>query len=136
MVEVKTEFELSEEDISFLDSLNLEWEGIIEGNNQWLLMHNYKLPEGYAQEEVTVAFLIPKKYPDAGLDMAYYCPPISRSDGRAIPASTTYQDIGGKKFQRWSRHRQPNLNQWNPEFDSIMTHYELMDSWIKNELKR
>ena len=136
MAEIESEFELFKEDISFLDSLNLEWERKIEGNKQWLLIHNYVLPEGYVQEKVTVAFLIPQKYPDAALDMAYYYPPISREDKKAIPASTTYQNIDDKRFQRWSRHRQPNQNQWNPEFDSIMTHFELMDSWIKNELKR
>ncbi|MEP1939478.1 MAG: E2/UBC family protein [Balneola sp.] len=129
------EFELLEEDINFLDSLNLPWETIIIGQQRWLLIYNYTLPEGYTIDNVTVAFLVPKLYPEAALDMAYYHPPIAKKSGNKIPQSNSNQNINGKVFQRWSRHREKE-NQWDPEFDSIITHFELMNTWITKELER
>ena len=135
MEELRREFELPEEDVKFLDGLNHPWETTIEGQQIWLLIHSYTLPEGYTISEVTVAFLIPKLYPEAALDMAYYYPPIAKKDGKTIPNSNKTQNIDGKVFQRWSRHRDKE-NQWDPEFDSIITHFELMNTWIAIELER
>lgn len=128
-------FDLPQEDIDFLERMKLDWEAIREGSTQWLLIHDYELPCGYEQENVSVAFLIPNTYPNGALDMAFYYPHITRVDKKQINRANHLQHIDGKSWQRWSRHR-TNENQWDPELDSILTHFELMDSWIKNELKK
>ena len=85
-------------------------------------------------ESVTVALQIPPGYPDAQIDMAYFHPHLARKDGRAIGALSA-QDLDGKVFQRWSRHRTGEAP-WRPGEDDVSSHLVLVDDWLERELAK
>jgi hypothetical protein len=82
----------------------------------------------------TVALRIEPMYPDVQIDMAYFKPGLSRSDGRPIHTITT-ESIDGQTFQRWSRHR-TSENPWRPGIDCLATHLGQVEHWLANELTR
>ena len=131
---MRNEFTLPEQDQLFCNAQNLESERIVCSGMQWLLIHHFALPEGYNCKETTVAIMIPPGYPVAALDMAYFYPGLSRTDGKPI-AALSLQNIDSKPFQRWSRHRTA-ANPWRPGIDDISTHMFLVDYWIQRELHK
>jgi hypothetical protein len=129
----RQQFLLPAEDAEFLNQKGLQWEALSESNINWLLLHDYPAPEGYQQQTVQIALLIPPNYPAAEIDMAYFFPQLTLNSGKAINA-LSHQSIDGKIFQRWSRHRNPG--EWRPGFDNISTHLVLVENWLEKELKR
>jgi len=121
---VKNQFALPDEDILFSNSFENEVDLIQEGNTKWLILRNYKIPDGYNVEVADLAILIPPHYPTTGLDMMYFNPPLARKDGAAIGA-LSYQIIEGKRYQRWSRHRTP-ANKWDANIHNVESHVDLM----------
>jgi len=95
---------LPETDNTFLGTLGLPWETIVENNARWLILHDYEPPEGYNHSHVFLAIRISPGYPDTQLDMVYFSPPLARLDSRAIGALST-TTLDGKTYQQWSRHR-------------------------------
>lgn len=55
--EARRDFDLPEEDREHMDSLGLNWETVSESNMKWLLVQDYKVPEGYTVDKATVAIL-------------------------------------------------------------------------------
>jgi len=131
---MRRSFLLPEIDTSFVESLSLPWETVIDGSGQWLLIQNFPVPLGYNLQFVSVALLIPPGYPVVQLDMAYFFPHLQRVDGRPI-AALAAQQIEGKEFQRWSRHR-TGENPWRPGIDDVSTHLSMVTSWFEKELKK
>jgi len=101
----------------------------------WLLVHDYKLPQGYSPASVSMAIKIPANYPDAEIDMVYFHPAIKRLDGKAIPCTECIQPIDGKDFQRWSRHYTIQ-NPWVSGVCSLESHYYTIGTWLDREFKR
>lgn len=130
----RREFDLSDEDQGFLETLGLPWETIRERGQLWVLIHNYQLPLGYAQKVVSIAINIPSSYPRAQLDMVYFYPSISRKDGHRIGALTTLA-MDNKTWQRWSRHRTRH-NPWREGVDNISTHFALIENWLQREFNK
>ena len=120
----KNQFALPDEDVFFLDSFKNGVDLIQEGNRRWLILRNYKIPDGFNVEVADLAILIPPHYPTAGLDMMYFNPPLARKDRAAIRALSN-QTIEGKIYQRWSRHR-TTANKWNPNIHNVESHVDLM----------
>lgn len=125
---------LPEEDIEFLDTLGLSWETIIEANQQWLVIYQFVVPIGYSVKKVDIAILITTGYPVAPLDMAYFFPSLLREDGKPINATQAFQQLDGKLWQRWSRHRSAQ-NPWHPGEDSLLTHFVSINEWLEREFK-
>jgi hypothetical protein len=125
------EFMLPKHDEEYLNGRGLPWGTIREGGNQWLIIHNWHVPHGYNIERVTIALLIPQQYNDTQIDMVYFHPPLTRTDGKAI-AALSPQPIRGETFQRWSRHR-TSANPWRPGIDDVATHLTLVDEWLRRE---
>lgn len=130
-MELRRDFELSEKDRIFLENYGLNWETILNGS-PWVLLHDMTTPSGYDQRKVNVAIRIETGYPHSELNMAYFHPPITRSDGKPIGCANVMQPIGGVSFQRWSRHRTPQ-NPWQPGFDCLETHVYLIEDWLDRE---
>lgn len=126
-------FSLPEEDVDFLDQVSFSWEAYLEGGSMWLLINDFNIPEGYNTTKATVALMIPPTYPASQIDMAYFFPQLVKKNGKVINAITN-QNIDGKIFQRWSRHRKSG--EWKPGLDCVATHLELVNNWMKNDLKR
>lgn len=130
---MRRQFSLPEADETFLESLGLLWEAIIENSVRWLLLHSYPVPPGYNQGSVMVAIRIETGYPEAQLDMVYFYPPLDRLDRVTIGALST-QPLDGKTFQRWSRHR-TGVNPWRPGEDDLSTHLALVNDWLEREFR-
>jgi hypothetical protein len=129
---MRREFRLPAEDEAYLDSTGLAWETFVDGALRWLVLLDRPVPVGYGVPRVHTALLMQPGYPDTELDMVYFDPPVQRSDGMPI-AALAAQQIQGKAWQRWSRHRTPQ-NPWRPGVDSIPTHLLLVDHWLKRAL--
>lgn len=130
---MRRQFHLPKADNDFLNACGLEWEAISEGGVQWLLLHGLSVPRGYSQTTVIAAIHIAPGYPDVPLDMVWFYPALARTDGVAIGALST-QMIGGKSFQRWSRHRTAE-NPWRPGEDDLSTHFLLANEWLEREFR-
>lgn len=130
----RKQFELHEEDQEFLNSLGLPWETLSDSTGMWIIVYNYPVCSGYNVETVTVAIKVEPGYPRAQLDMAYFYPALSRKDGQPIGA-VSGQQIDGKAFQRWSRHR-TGENPWREGIDNLGTHLSLVSFWFKQEFDK
>ena len=132
--ELRKQFSMPEEDAEHLTARALPWETLAAGDGQWLILYGFPVPDGYNADRVSVAINITPGYPTAPLDMVFFHPSLSRKDGKGI-AALTAQNIDGKVWQRWSRHRTPQ-NPWRPGEDSIITHLALVEWWLEREFKR
>lgn len=121
-----------DQDRAFLASYGLPWEIIVDGST-WVLIHEFPLPAGYDQQRVTLAIRLEGGYPITPLDMMYVYPWVQRQNGRPINAANVPQQIGGKIYQRWSRHR-TGTNPWVPGQDSLETHIYLVEEFFAQEL--
>jgi hypothetical protein len=126
-------FSLPVDDAEFLDNKGLQWEALVENRLNWLIIYNYSIIPGYNTQTVEVALQISPNYPATEIDMVYFYPHLIKSSGRPIYA-LSQQQIDGKNFQRWSRHRKPG--DWRPGLDNLSTHLLLVDNWLEKELKR
>ncbi|MBK8840336.1 MAG: hypothetical protein IPO30_17015 [Hyphomonadaceae bacterium] len=131
---MKRQFELLPEDEQFLNEYGLPWEAVVDGS-QWVLIHDLPTHEGYNHPKVTAAIRIETGYPNTRLDMVYFFPALARKDGRAIGATESNQQIEGKTYQRWSRHR-TDANPWKPGHDNLGTHVFLIEDWLQREFEK
>lgn len=129
--------QLLPEDITYLKSFqNVDYilDGVSGNNVNWLIIRSFPIPKGYNVEVSDMAILIPINYPAGALDMVYFYPPLNRIDNKPIGAIVN-QNIEGKSYQRWSRHR-TNSNRWNPEIDNVESHIDLMVNCLLEEFKK
>ncbi len=131
----RRDFRLPAFDEAFLDHLGFAWETVQEGGVQWVILHQYQLPAGYAPDAVDVAIQISAGYPDAVLDMAFFLPHVRRADGRAIPKIEGRITLLGLAWQQWSRHRTA-ANPWVHGEDDLSSHIHFMDAWLAAEFER
>lgn len=130
----RRQFSLPAEDVTWLEGLGLNYELVSEGGGLRVVVYGLSIPAGYNVEKTDVNVRIDPGYPDTQIDMAYFLPKLSRSDGRAI-AAVCDDNFDGKTWQRWSRHRTP-ANPWRPGIDNLSTHFALIESWLLRELKK
>lgn len=130
----RRQFDLLPEDQKFLDDYGLPWEAIVDGS-QWVLIHDLPTPSGYNQPKVTAAIRIETGYPNTELNVVYFFPALSRKDGKPINKTEKQQELDGKMFQRWSRHR-TRQNPWKVGQDSLGTHVFLVEDWLEREFEK
>lgn len=128
----RQQFALPEGEIELLENRGLHWETLVDGNQHWVILYDYPVPEGYNVKSATVALCIQPGYPAAEIDMAYFYPALNRLDGKPIPALCQVT-IDGLIYQRWSRHRK--AGDWQPGVDNVITHLLLVDNWLTREFK-
>lgn len=134
LAEPRRQFRLSEADEAFLDGLGLRWEAISYGGAKWIIVYDYALPVGYNVAKADLAVRIEPDYPTAQLDMAYFTPALSRSDGKSIK-NLSPVSIDGRAFQQWSRHRTAGST-WRPGEDDLESHFLYIQSFLHRELGR
>ena len=133
-LELRRQFMLPTDDIAWLESTGWQYELVVEGGVQRVVIHGFPVPVGYRLNKVSVNVRIETGYPDAQIDMAYFLPAIERVDGLAIGA-TCADPFDGKTWQRWSRHR-TGANPWRPGLDNLSTHMAAVQEWLARELKK
>lgn len=131
---LRRDFDLLPQDEKFLEDYGLPWETISDGS-QWVLIHEFPTHEGYNHLRVTAAIRMETGYPNTELNMVYFLPALARKDGGAVGATQATQVIGGKMYQRWSRHRTAQ-NPWRPGVDGVDTHVFLIEDWLAREFER
>lgn len=131
----RRDFQLPEADEDFLVRLGFRWETICERNRRWLVIYGFPLPLGFTVVITDVAIEILAGYPPGPLDMAYFFPALKRSDGKAIPQTQHVEQIVGKSWQRWSRHRTGDCP-WISGEDSLETHVEFVRAFLEREPNR
>ena len=99
-----------------------------------MIINNYPVPDGYNVKSVSVALMIMPGYPSVQIDMAFFHPHLTRTNGKPIGA-LAYQSVNGTQYQRWSRHR-TGSNPWRPGIDDVSTHLQLVNFWFDRELKK
>ncbi len=129
---MRREFDLSESDTEYLDGLGLDWETIVEGKQQWLLIHERPTNDVYNPPAATTALHIVPGYPDNQLDMVWFSPPLALKSGKKV-GRLSPRKLDGRDFQRWSRHR-TSANPWRPGVDDLATHILLVDHWLAREV--
>lgn len=130
----RQQFKLPSEDVTFLEQYNLPWETIVNGS-QWVLLHEFPTHDGYNHSKASIAIMLTSGYPRTPLDMVYVYPPLARKDGKPIPKVNTKQNLDGKVWQRWSRHR-TSQNPWQPGKDNLETHIYLIEDWFTREFEK
>jgi hypothetical protein len=131
---VRRDFRLPEGDEAHLNSLGVPWETIKENGALWLLIRGRSVPDTYQPQEVLEAYKIESGYPDTQLDMVYFHPALIRKDGKGIPGISD-QQMDGKTWQRWSRHRTV-ANPWRAGIDDLSSQRLLVQHWLERELGR
>lgn len=132
--QARLDFPMRPVDIETLNALGLRWEAVRDAQTSWVLIYDYKLPEGYKQKSATIALQLHDGYPDQQIDMVYFHPALERVSGTAI-ASVSEQQLSGQVFQRWSRHRTAQ-NPWRVGLDDLGTHLVLVGDWLAKEVLR
>ncbi|APL76684.1 MULTISPECIES: multiubiquitin domain-containing protein [Enterobacteriaceae] len=125
----RRDFSLLPADERYLDDMGYLWETSQDGNARWLILYDYKLPNGYNHDQINLALLITSGYPVNMLDMFYVYPPLTRINGASIPATEATVLIDRVAYQRWSRHRS-----WDPETDSVISQLAMADGCLQNEV--
>ena len=128
---LRLDFRLPAADEEYLNGLGLAWETIREAQTQWLIIHGWKVPDGYNARSADLALLIPANYSDSQIDMAYFRPTLARIDGKSIN-NLSQMSISGQPWQQWSRHR-TQQNPWRAGIDDIASHLGLVDEWLRRE---
>lgn len=90
-----------------------------------LVLHDFNLPSGvYNVDACDLLVLIPPNYPDAGIDMFWTRPRLTRKDQKPIPQTSAPGDrhnrhFDGGEYCRWSRHWNTPQTRWRAGVDDI-----------------
>jgi hypothetical protein len=132
---VRRQFRLPSDDEAGLDRLGLRWEALVQAARRWIVVYNFILPEGFVQATADMSIEIVAGYPPGMLDMAYFSPTLTMPSGRAILQTNAVEQIDGKPWQRWSRHRTPD-NPWRLGEDCLETHIDYVVAFLTAEVGR
>ncbi len=109
--------ELQERGLAFSEMLD----------QRFFILPQYPLPEGvYKEKACDVLVMIPPNYNQAGIDMLWTFPHLTRCDGKVIPCMNhpgggDNRIADGKEFCRWSRHWNHEPVLWRPGVDNVVT---------------
>jgi hypothetical protein len=83
-----------------------------------VLLPNWKVPDGYRQDQTDLLLRLSPGYPDVPPDMWWCDPGLVLLNGGAPEATQSIEPYLGRMWQRWSRHfMQPG--QWQSGVDSL-----------------
>lgn len=125
----RREFALSPVDNIFLDGLQLRWEALSRGGRLWVIIYGAPLPVGFQVSVADVAIEIAAGYPTSQLDMAYFYPPLALTNGHSLSCVQAVEQLEGKGWQRWSRHR-IGKSVWVPGVDDLEKHFAYVQDWL------
>lgn len=129
---MRRHFDLPANDVEFLEATQLKWETVVEGPARWLLIHDRPTHAAYTPDVALTALKIVPGYPESALDMVWFSPALTAKEGHAI-RRLSLQQIDGRQFQRWSRHR-TGENPWRPGLDDVASHLLVVDEWLAREV--
>ena len=116
-------------DAEYLANREIDHTVAIDGGMVCVVFNSHKLPAGYDRSHSDLLLRLNPGYPDVAPDMWWFCPSISRTDGKPIEATNSIESHLGRQWQRWSRHFKQG--QWRSGVDSLETFLALINSDLK-----
>lgn len=120
---------LLESDEQYLESKGYVYDVEVQGNMLHLIIRGFPFPSAYSVEKADVLIRIPAGYPNGQLDMFWTSPKVTLANGAIPDRANVDQDLGGIKWQRWSRH-------WPSPWRSGIDGLDTFIASIHNELRR
>lgn len=121
--------QLPEDDERYLTDKGVTFELIPDGGGCLLLLPKYPInAKTYDRDDTTLMVRIPAQYPNAKLDMFYADPPIKLQNGSYPDRADHFEDHGGRKWQRFSRH----LPDWRAGIDGLPTLLTFVHRELRN----
>ena len=108
---------LTAEDEQALKRLGLRTDILEEGGMTCVVLHDFKLPNGFTVATSDLLLRLNPGFPDVHPDMWWFDPPVQRVDGGVITATEHTEQYLGKMWQRWSRHLDPSV--WQSGIDTL-----------------
>lgn len=105
---------IPETDQEYLDSKQFNYELSQYGPEIHLILKQWGFPPAYNPREGDVLIRILPGYPMTPLDMFWTYPDIRLANGSWPAASEVHENLGGRNWQRWSRH-----TAWRPGIDDL-----------------
>jgi len=112
-----------------LRSMGYEIEAQEQGNEVFVIIKGYELPNHYNRSHTDILFRIPQSYPNGKLDMFWVDPQLTLENGQIPERANVNQDWLGKTWRRYSWHPQ----KWNPGYDNILTFFEFIETRLAME---
>lgn len=133
MVDIRGDFLLPDQDVQFLDGLNLGWETVEEDGRRAVLFHSFPLWEPFQPSIVGLKIKLPRDYSSgAALDMFFTNFEVTRADGKAILGLTQAGSFDGETWWQWSRHYSSGTK-WRPGVDNLGTHISFVQNILYEE---
>lgn len=124
---------LPDADIAHLKVRGLTWSASFNGQMIDLIIHHYPVPAGYDQTSVDLLLQLPGSWPDGTPDMFYVDPHLRLAPSGAVPrAADHFPTIGGRQWQRWSRHFQAA---WRPGIDGVATYLAIANEALADSVR-
>ncbi len=120
---------LSPDDLAFLREKQVCFEAEQVGALVHVVVHEYALPQGYRPSVVDLLLRLPVNFPLAAPDMFWTDPEVRLSSGGYPAASSHFEEYGGRRWQRWSRHF---AQAWRVGTDNLRTFW----GSIRRELQK
>ncbi len=97
-----------------------------DGNRLLVVIHGYRIPQSLAKLAATeVLFIGDTQYPMSAMDMFWTDLDLVRPDGTPFENSDSIEENAGRKWRRFSYHRN---GVWNPAGNPLMDHYAFMET--------
>lgn len=120
---------LLESDEEYLKQKGYVFETSAQGSELHVIIHGFPLPSSYSVTSVDLLVRIPAGYPNAKLDMFWTNPSVTLANGGVPKTAEVSATIGGRTWQRWSRHW---TTRWRPGVDGLDTFLVA----VRNELNK
>jgi hypothetical protein len=103
---------------------------IQECERLFILLHDYRLPQGVSKVHKTdVLFIGDFQYPLSAMDMFWTDVAVVRPDGSLFENSDSVEEYVGRKWRRFSYHRNGT---WNPVSNPLGDHFTFMETrWTR-----
>jgi hypothetical protein len=117
---------IPENDEEYLRQKRFDYEIKQVGPEIHVILKAWKFPEVYIPRSADILIRIMPGYPLTPVDMFWVSPDIKLVSGGDPQATDLHETLGGKIWQRWSRH-----NQWRAGVDDLRTFIRAMAEEIK-----
>lgn len=116
------------------NSTGLKAEIIDQGNRLFVVLSKVTLQAGSARVTSTdVLFIADTQYPLSAMDMFWTEVDVVRPDGTSFEGSDTFEEYLGRKWRRFSYHRN---GVWNPGGNPLMDHFAFMETRWSGQARR
>jgi hypothetical protein len=133
MVDLRRDFHLPEDDILYLDDLDVNWEAIQDGDARGVVLYGFLMQPPFQPEQLNLKIKMPQDYTSgAALDMFFTDQPVTRSDGRGVERLTESTHFDDKRWWQWSRHY-PKNTKWRPGINTLATHISYVQHILNEE---